>query len=76
MKRQIFDKYTRAVGFILQLHSSGQKVALDLLKLEFQMVMICHVGAANRTWVLWKSTDASLHTQVPSIPRTCKINHR
>ncbi|CAO2579474.1 hypothetical protein LEMLEM_LOCUS1012 [Lemmus lemmus] len=36
----------------------GVKVS-DPLKLDLQTVVSCHVGAGNRTWVLWKSCQCS-----------------
>lgn len=32
----------------------GQKRTLDLLKLELQIIVNCHMGAGNQTWVLCK----------------------
>lgn len=37
----------------------GQKSASDLLELELQMVVSCHVGAGNQTWVPQKSSQGS-----------------
>jgi hypothetical protein len=37
----------------------GQKRILDLLRLELQMVVSCHIGAGNQTGVLL-STETSL----------------
>ena len=33
----------------------GQKES-DLLELEFQVIVRCHVDAKAQTWVLWKSS--------------------
>jgi hypothetical protein len=33
----------------------GQKES-DLLELEFQVTVRCHVDAKAQTWVLWKSS--------------------
>lgn len=35
------------------------KMALDLLELELQMTVRCHVGSGNLTWILWKSGQYS-----------------
>lgn len=37
----------------------GQKRVLDALELELWMVLSCHVGARNHTWVPWKSSQCS-----------------
>ncbi|KAM7335920.1 hypothetical protein ACRRTK_004413 [Alexandromys fortis] len=34
-----------------------QKGELDPVGLELQMVLNCHVGAENRTWILWKRSQ-------------------
>lgn len=41
---------------------------LELLKLELQKVVICHVGVGNWTWVLWKSCQCSQPLSHPSSP--------
>jgi hypothetical protein len=33
---------------------------LGILGLEFQMVVSCHAGGKNWTWVLWKSSPVLL----------------
>ena len=37
----------------------GQKKAWDSLELELQMLVSCHVGAGNQTWILWKNSQCS-----------------
>jgi hypothetical protein len=37
----------------------GQKRASDPLRLEFQMIVSCHMGAEDQTRVLWKSSQWS-----------------
>ena len=36
-----------------------QKGELDPVGLEVQMVLNCHVGAENRTWILWKRSQCA-----------------
>ena len=43
----------------------GWKRVLDPLQLELQMVVSCHVGAENQTWVLWKSSTITTHHTRP-----------
>jgi hypothetical protein len=47
-----------------------QKRGSDLLELELQMVVSCHVVAGNTTQVLWKgsllTTESSLQLQISS----------
>lgn len=35
----------------------GQRRAMGLHELEFQMVVNCHVDAENCTWVFWKDSQ-------------------
>lgn len=37
----------------------SQKRASDLMELELQVVVSCHVGAGHQTWVLYRSTVLS-----------------
>lgn len=37
----------------------GQKMALDLLKLDLQMVVSCHMGCRNSIWIICKSSKCS-----------------
>lgn len=41
----------------------GQKRAPDHLKLDFQMIERCHVGAGNWTQILCKNSKCSLTTE-------------
>ena len=39
----------------------------DSLELELQLVMSCHVGAGNGTWVLWESSVIANRLSVSSL---------